>query len=108
MGSNSISFERLASGLLQEPAQAKASSAKEKEEERSSSRPSRASSSSHPTFKVDSRAVTFQVDSKSGETYITVLDPETGEVIREIPPEELRELAEKLQQATGSVVDVLG
>lgn len=39
------------------------------------------------------RALRFQVDDSSGRTIITVLNPETGEIVRQIPSAELLALA---------------
>jgi len=39
------------------------------------------------------RKLEFQVDQQLHETVVTVLDKETGEVIRQIPSEEMLELA---------------
>lgn len=47
----------------------------------------------------------FQVDSKSGQTIIQVLDKETGEVIRQIPPENLSEVRDKLEELRGILFD---
>jgi len=40
----------------------------------------------------------FKVDEQSGRTVITVYNPETEEVIRQIPPEEAIRLAQLLQE----------
>jgi flagellar protein FlaG len=41
-------------------------------------------------------SVSFQVDDSTGETVINVINAETKEVIRTIPPEELRQIAQNL------------
>lgn len=41
------------------------------------------------------RDLQFKIDKNSGKTVITVLDSETREVIRQIPQEELLQLAQK-------------
>lgn len=48
----------------------------------------------------------FQVDSTSGQTVIQVLDKETGDVIRQIPPENLLEVRDKLEELRGILFDV--
>ncbi len=47
----------------------------------------------------------FNKDDKTGQTYIKIVDKETGDVIREIPPEEVRKLAEKLDEMVGILFD---
>jgi flagellar protein FlaG len=42
------------------------------------------------------RALRFQVDEASGRTIITVLNPETGEIVRQIPSPEMMALARSL------------
>ena len=53
-------------------------------------------------------SVRFENDSEAGEMVVKVVDRETDEVIREIPPEELRNLAEKIQDLRGNLVDTEG
>lgn len=60
------------------------------------------------------RQLQFSVDEDSGKTIIKVLDAETGETIRDIPPEEiinmqkqLRETSEKLFHSNESGVSLL-
>lgn len=48
------------------------------------------------------RDLQFTVDDDSGRTVIKVLDNETKEVIRQIPPEELLRIANYLLEADGS------
>ena len=45
------------------------------------------------------RQVLFQVDLKSGQTRVTIVNPATGEVIRQIPSAEILSTAANLQQA---------
>jgi flagellar protein FlaG len=47
------------------------------------------------------RDLSFAVDEDSGRTIITVIDSETQEVVRQIPPEELLNLALNLQDLGG-------
>lgn len=49
-----------------------------------------------------SRDLQFMVDDASGHTVIKVLDTETKEIIRQIPPEELLRIATYLIDADGS------
>jgi flagellar protein FlaG len=50
------------------------------------------------------RSLRFQVDEISGRTVITVLDSETKEVVRQIPPPEWLEVVRRLEEA-GSLLD---
>jgi flagellar protein FlaG len=50
------------------------------------------------------RSLRFQVDKISGRTVITVLDSETKEIVRQIPPPEWLEVVRRLEQA-GSLLD---
>ncbi len=47
------------------------------------------------------KGLAFKVDEHSGQAVVTVLDKDTGDVIRQMPTEEALELAEKLSQAAG-------
>ena len=50
------------------------------------------------TYLTDShRALNFQVHEASGRTIVRVVNPETGEVIRQIPSEEVLNLAAAIQ-----------
>lgn len=50
------------------------------------------------------RSLRFQVDHDSGRTVITVINPKTKEVIRQIPPEELLNITRSLEEL-GSLID---
>lgn len=50
------------------------------------------------------RALRFRVDQASGRTVITVVNPETQEVVREIPPEELLALGRWLDRTDRGLV----
>jgi flagellar protein FlaG len=62
------------------------------------------------------RALTFSVDDDTGQTVIVVTDSESDQIVRQIPSEELLELARKLQdlqeqqeqlhEATGNLLEV--
>ncbi len=47
----------------------------------------------------------FNKDDETGQTYVKIVDKETGDIIREIPPEEVRKLAEKLEEMVGILLD---
>jgi len=47
------------------------------------------------------RDLQFRVDDESGRTVITVLDSETEEVIRQIPPEQVLTLARNIESLKG-------
>jgi uncharacterized FlaG/YvyC family protein len=55
------------------------------------------------------RQMVFQVDLKSGRSTVTIVNPATGEVIRQIPSAQVLEAAANLQQAgmpmTGLLID---
>jgi len=51
------------------------------------------------------RSLRFRVDEGSGRTIITVINEKTGEMIRQIPSEELLAIAQHLER-TGSLIDV--
>ncbi|KAF0808648.1 flagellar protein FlaG [Alcanivorax sp. S71-1-4] len=48
--------------------------------------------------------VEFELSEHSGRTIIRLVDRENGEVIREIPPEELITLSERLEQIRGLLI----
>lgn len=48
--------------------------------------------------------VEFELSEHSGRTIIRLVDRESGEVIREIPPEELITLSERLEQIRGLLI----
>lgn len=47
------------------------------------------------------KGLAFKVDETSGQAVVTVLDRDTGDVIRQMPSEEALVLAEKLSEVTG-------
>ncbi|MCC5857852.1 MAG: flagellar protein FlaG [Ectothiorhodospiraceae bacterium] len=51
------------------------------------------------------RDLQFSVDEHSGRTVITVLDSETQEIVRQIPPEKLMKAAENIEQLRGLLFD---
>jgi flagellar protein FlaG len=52
------------------------------------------------------RDLKFTVSKDTGRTIITVIDSETQEVIRQIPPEELLRLAQALQDTSMNIIKV--
>lgn len=51
------------------------------------------------------RDLDIQVHKESGTVMVKVLSRETGEVIREIPPEELLKLASKMEEVAGVLLN---
>ncbi len=49
--------------------------------------------------------LSFQVHEKTGDLVVRVLDKDSGEVIRQIPPEEILKLREKLEELTGVLLN---
>jgi len=49
--------------------------------------------------------LSFSLHDKTGDLVVRVLDKDTGEVIRQIPPEEMLKLREKLEQLTGVLLN---
>jgi len=50
----------------------------------------------------------FSIHEASGELMVTVIDASTGEVIREVPPSEMLNLAAKLDEMIGLIIDQRG
>ncbi len=50
-------------------------------------------------------SVRFEMDDKADRLIISLVDAETGEMIRQIPPEELLQLATKLEELRGNMID---
>lgn len=51
-------------------------------------------------------SLAFSVDKPTGRTVIKVLDTETKEIIRQIPPEEMLRLIGKMRDVMGMLLDV--
>ncbi len=51
------------------------------------------------------RDLKIQVDEKTGRIIVKVTSKESGKVIREIPPEELLDLAARIEEMTGILFD---
>ena len=50
-------------------------------------------------------SVRFENDKRSGDMIVRVVDSESGEIIRQLPPEELLGLKERLDDLRGNIVD---
>jgi flagellar protein FlaG len=57
-------------------------------------------------MKSSGRSLEFRVDASSGHTVVSVRNPQTGELIRQIPSEETLRLAAMLGAASNTLVDV--
>ena len=53
--------------------------------------------------KIASTRISFEVDVFTGKSVVHVVDRETGELIRQVPPKELLHLASNLKDATGLI-----
>ncbi|HNY26922.1 MAG TPA: flagellar protein FlaG [Candidatus Sumerlaeota bacterium] len=51
-----------------------------------------------------STELSFSVDKDNGELIVKVVNKETGEVVREVPPEEIREMRKALAEMKGFLV----
>ncbi|MGQ9485453.1 MAG: flagellar protein FlaG [Desulfosoma sp.] len=49
--------------------------------------------------------LSFEIHDKTGDLVVRVLDKDTGEIIRQIPPEEMLKLREKLEELTGVLLN---
>ncbi|HIP53377.1 MAG TPA: flagellar protein FlaG [Chromatiales bacterium] len=50
------------------------------------------------------RSIQFNIDKESGRTIIRVIDVANDELIRQIPPEEVVKLAERMQEFRGTLL----
>lgn len=50
-------------------------------------------------------SLSFRFEKELNRVVVKVIDPETGELVREIPPESVIEALKQLRQAPGSLVD---
>lgn len=48
---------------------------------------------------------TIQFETRGHDTIIKILDKDTGEIVRQIPPEELMEMKSKMAEITGQFID---
>ena len=53
-------------------------------------------------------SVRFENDKDTHELIVKVVDQETDEIVRQIPPEELINLAKRLDELSGNIVDAQG
>jgi flagellar protein FlaG len=51
------------------------------------------------------RSVNFRVDPGSGQMIVSVIDANTGEVIRQVPGEEALRLAQRIEDSLSAMVD---
>jgi len=51
------------------------------------------------------RTINFRVDPSSGEMVVSVLDANTGEVIRQVPGEEALQLAQRIEDSLSAILD---
>lgn len=51
------------------------------------------------------REINFSLSEHTGKVVITVVNPDSEEIVREIPPEELQKLAKKLQENSAILFD---
>ena len=47
-------------------------------------------------------------NNENEELIVKIVDRESGDIIRQLPPEELLELSKRLDELTGNLVDILG
>jgi flagellar protein FlaG len=57
-------------------------------------------------LRANGRELQFSVDEETGRTVITVRDPSTGEVIRQIPDAEALRIAQALGQQPNALIDI--
>lgn len=60
---------------------------------------SRAITNLNEFLKDSQRDFVFRLDQSSGRTVITIVNPNTGEIVRQIPPEEVLNAARTLKEA---------
>jgi flagellar protein FlaG len=51
------------------------------------------------------RTINFRVDPASGQMVVSVLDANTGEVIRQVPGEEALQLAQRIEDSLSALLD---
>ena len=57
------------------------------------------------TFEMHKRSVRFKVHERTNEVMVKIVDAETEEVIREIPPEKLLDMFANMLELAGLIVD---
>ncbi|MFS0787760.1 flagellar protein FlaG [Shouchella sp. 1P09AA] len=55
--------------------------------------------------KVRKRALSFHIHSDLGRVYVKVVDSDTEEVVREVPPEQLLNLVASMMKSAGLIID---
>ncbi len=53
------------------------------------------------------RSIRFEIDQESDEVIVKVIDKESGDVIRQIPSEELVELSKKINEYNLHILDIV-
>lgn len=56
-------------------------------------------------MKLMNRSIQFSVDERSKDIVVKIVDKSSGEVISQIPPEEVLKLRERLQKMTGLIIE---
>ena len=59
-------------------------------------------------LKVQNRDLAFSIDEETNRSIVTVKDSQSGDVIRQIPSEEVLELAERIQELQQDVGNSVG
>lgn len=57
------------------------------------------------TFELHKRSVRFKIHERTNEVMVKIVDAETEEVIREIPPEKLLDMFANMLELAGLIVD---
>lgn len=57
------------------------------------------------TFEIQNRSLRFKVHERTNEIMVKIIDTETKEVIREIPPEKLLDMFANMLEMAGLLVD---
>lgn len=55
--------------------------------------------------KVSKRALTFNIHKELDRVYVQVIDQETDEIVREVPPEKILDLIASMMKSAGLIVD---
>jgi len=59
------------------------------------------------TLSALSQQIEFRIDDQINEIYIQVTEKETGEVIKQIPPAELRQLRARMGEVVGMLLNIM-
>jgi flagellar protein FlaG len=49
--------------------------------------------------------IAFELDKDTGKTILKIIDPQTNEVIRQIPPEELLRISKRISELLGLIIN---